>query len=270
LSDEVILEHYRNEAEKYGLAAESTIDDLTIREVEVDSILRFVEHVTSGGSGRLLEAGCGNGHVLQILRDRFPGLDLWGCDYSPEMIALARERSIDRCDVQRQDVRSLGYETGTFDVVVTERCLINLLDVKDQAEAIRELGRVVRPGGHAVLVEAFTDGADNLNRARSELGMPPISAPFHNLWFDKDRFKEAVEPFFDLVDASGDLPPSNVLSTHYFVSRVLYPAVTQREILYNTEFVRFFRILPPHGEFSPIQPFLLRRKATSTEGGVPR
>jgi SAM-dependent methyltransferase len=260
LSDDVILDHYRGEAEKYGLAAESTIDDLTIREIEVDSILRLVEHVTSGGPGQLLEAGCGNGHVLQILRDRFPALELWGCDFSPEMVDLARQRAINRCDVRREDVRSLGYETGTFDVVVTERCLINLLDVKDQAAAIRELGRVLRPGGHAVLVEAFTDGAENLNRARSELGLSPIPPPFHNLWFDKERFMEAVGQSFDVVQPTGDLPPSNVMSTHYFVSRVLYPAVTSREILYNTEFVRFFRILPPHGEFSPIQPFLLRRK----------
>jgi SAM-dependent methyltransferase len=259
MSDDVILDHYRSEAEKYGLGAESTIDDLTIREVEVDSIVRLVRHVIGDRPASVLELGCGNGHLLQILRERFPAIRLSGSDFSPDMVELARRREIAGCEIQREDARSLTYATGAFDVVVTERCLINLLEPEGQAAAIREVARVVRPGGHAVLVEAFTDGADHLNRARAELGMPEIPPPFHNRWFDKGWFLAAVGEGFEVVPASDDLPAPNVLSTHYFVSRVLYPAVTQREILYNTEFVRFFRFLPPHGEFSPIQPFLLRR-----------
>jgi len=63
-----------------------------------------------------------------------------------------------------------------------------------------------------------------------------------------------------VVDAGADLPPVNALSTHYFISRVLYPAVTQAEIRYNTEFVRFFDFLPPRGAYSPIEVHFLRRR----------
>jgi hypothetical protein len=111
-----------------------------------------------------------------------------------------------------------------------------------------------------VLIEAFTDGLDNLNRARQELGLPPNRVPEHNRWFEKERFLQVVAPLFEDVGEADGVPPRTFLSTHYFISRVLYPAVTRREVLYNTEFVRFFRFLPPQGDYSPIQVFLLRKR----------
>ena len=117
-----------------------------------------------------------------------------------------------------------------------------------------------------MFVEAFTDGADNLNKARTELGLPPNPVPHHNLWFDKARFLGVVADLFDEVRSDGELPPRNFLSTHYFVSRVLYPSVTTREVMYNTEFVKFFRFMAPHGEYSPIQLFFLRKRAAGAPG----
>ena len=121
---------------------------------------------------------------------------------------------------------------------------------------------MLKPGGHFVLIEAFTDGIDNLNRARTELGLPENMVPPYNLWFDTRHFLSVVNGLFEIVPAEGNgIPPRNFLSSHYFISRVLYPAVTQRDVIYNTEFVRFFRFLPPQGDFSPIQLYLMRKRS---------
>lgn len=257
--DQRILQHYRQEAERHELRPSSTMADLVTRDAEVEAILACLASVVDRPDASLLEVGCGNGYLLEVLRERFPELRLLGTDYSPEMVALASRREIAHCEVQQQDVRTLDFEEGSFDLVVSERCLINLLDEEGQAAAIREVHRVLVQGGHLVLVEAFTDGLANLNRAREELGLPPNQVPPYNRWFDAQWFLELTASLFQDAGGGPGVPPRTFLSSHYFISRVLYPSVTKREILYNTEFVRFFRFLPPQGDYSPIQLFLLRK-----------
>jgi ubiquinone/menaquinone biosynthesis C-methylase UbiE len=260
--DRLILEHYRQEAHEHDLRPSSTMLDQTTRELEVQAILSCVEEVRRAGKpDTLLEVGCGNGYLLEILRERFPEIRLSGIDYSPEMVSLASSRLVENCEIRRDDVRALTFPSESFDVVVSERCLINLLDESDQHRAVRELHRVLKTGGHLVLIEAFADGGDNLNRARAEMGLPLNPIPPHNRWFDKHRFLSLLEDRFEDLsrDGGGEAPQRNFLSSHYFISRVLYPAITRREILYNTEFVRFFRFLPPQGDYSPIQLYFLRK-----------
>ncbi|MGH9247617.1 MAG: class I SAM-dependent methyltransferase [Acidimicrobiales bacterium] len=262
-TDDVVRDHYRTEAAAHHLAPTSTMSDLTTRELEVEAIVACLSWaLTDGGRGQqVLEVGCGNGYLLSEVRSRFPHVSLTGVDFSVDMVELARTRGLDRCRVAEGDVRRLAFDGAAFDVAISERCVINLLEEHDQEAALRELHRVVRPGGHLILIEAFTDGAANLNQARAELGLEPNAPPYHNRWMDKERVLELLSELFEAVPADGDgsLPPPNFLSTHYFVSRVLYPAVTRREVLYNTEFVKFFRTLAPQGNYSPIQLLFLRR-----------
>ena len=264
-SRDVIIEHYREQAVEHGLEPTSTMADLVTRGLEVDAIVACVAKATSERSERLrlLEIGCGNGYLLRTLRDRFPAIELHGLDYSPDMVELADARSIADCSVTQGDIRKLDFGDGSFDVIVSERCVINILDEQGQLDALDELHRVLLPGGMLVLIEAFTDGLENLNRARTELGLAENRIPHHNLWFEKGRFLDHVKAPFDVINGgTGDgLPPRNFLSTHYFMSRVLYPAITRAEIMYNTEFVRFFRFLPPNGDHSPIQLFVLKKIA---------
>lgn len=264
LHKETILEHYRKQASEHGLESTSTMLDQTTREIEVSSILSCISYVRERESQlRLLEIGCGNGYLLKELRNQFCDIQLTGIDYSPDMIALAQQRRIENCEVYQGDVRSPDLEPSRFDVVVSERCLINVLEREAQDEGLRNVHRVLRPGGYAVIIEAFMDGLQNLNKARTELGLDENTVPHHNLWFDKPHFLKIVSELFDVLTDeelhSEGLPKSNFLSSHYFISRVFYPCITKREILYNTEFIRFFRFLPPTGNYAPIQLFLVRK-----------
>ena len=263
--DEVILSHYRKEATEEKASATSTMRDLITRASEVEAVLSVINYLARSPAPvkRLLDIGCGNGYLLSLLAEEYPDLVLEGLDYTPEMIDIARARNIAGCKIRQGDVRKLPSGDSAWDMVVTERCIINVMDRDEQARSFSEVARVLKSGGHYLCIEGFTDGLAQLNEARTELGLPPNVQPYHNLWFDKDWFLETVAEKFEVVDtqaASNELPPTNFLSSHYFVSRALYPAITSSDIMYNTHLVRFFSFLPPMGCYSPIQLYLLRKR----------
>ena len=114
--------------------------------------------------------------------------------------------------------------------------------------------------------ESFLDGLNLTNKARDEVGLGSINAPYHNMFFNKERFLSWLPEFFHLVDMSelcgesrADFPGENFLSSHYFMSRVVYPLITQREVMRNTEIVKFFSYLPPKGNYAPNQCYILRK-----------
>ncbi|MBA3511191.1 class I SAM-dependent methyltransferase [Sphingomonas sp.] len=263
---DLILEHYRKEAEKHGQDASSTMRDEITRGREVTAVLRVVDWLSAREKklANLVDIGCGNGYLLEVLRERHPQLELTGLEYTPELVEIARERNVERCPVVEGDVRDLPFDDDSFDAVVTERCIINIMDQEDQARSLREVGRILRSGGYYLCIEAFTDGLQQLNQARAELGLLPNEQPYHNIWFDKEWFLQTIAEQFDIVDLDSEddrsLPVPNFLSSHYFVSRAVYPAVTQAEIVYNSHFVKFLSFLPPIGNYAPIQFWLLQKR----------
>jgi ubiquinone/menaquinone biosynthesis C-methylase UbiE len=104
----------------------------------------------SRARGRTLEVGVGTGLNLALYA---PDLALHGLDLSPEMLAIARERarSLGRgVDLRVGDAHELPYEPESFDTVVSTYTLCN---VPDHALAIKEMKRVLRPGGRLILVD---------------------------------------------------------------------------------------------------------------------
>lgn len=261
--EQVILDHYRAQADVLGLGAASTMPDDVVRARELDAVLRYVDwYAAEHPVARVLEIGCGNGILLQALRERFPTPTLVGLDYTPEMVDLARGRAIPRSAVDHGDVRAMTYDDETFDVVVSERCIINLMDRDDQARALREVHRVLRPGGLAVLIEGFRDGLDNLNAARREMALEDIPMPHHNLFFEKDWFLGTVGRLFHFIRPAdtGDaaMPDFNFLSSHYFMSRVVHAALSRSDQR-NSHFVRFFSFVPPVGNYASVQLYVVRK-----------
>jgi ubiquinone/menaquinone biosynthesis C-methylase UbiE len=254
-----VTSHYEKVAEQHGLSEKSTMEDTTTRRKEIEAITALLDELVQPSSD-LLEIGCGNGVLLDALRKRYPELPLTGRDFSHPMVELAKSRGVTNCDVAHGDVRAMDFESESFDLVVGERVLINLMDREHQWQALGEIARVLRPGGYYVCIEAFKDGLDTLNEARAELGLEPNAEAYHNLWFEEAGFRAEAAKHFELVDTQ-DIAgvPQHFLSSYYFVSRVVYPAVTRADVRYNTHFVRFFADHPPRGTYSPIQIFLLRR-----------
>lgn len=263
--ERLIKDHYAKVAEKHKASSDSTMEDHVIRSKEMAFIKAAISKSQSHSVSEMnvLEIGLGNGYVLESMVTEMPSLNFSGIEYTQELLEIAKDRKLENVNLQEGDARNLPYADDSFDVVYTERCLINILDSNDQYRALEEILRVLKPGGVYVMIECFTDGYENYNRARTECGLGRIPVAHHNLYFHKAQFDEFCKGRFDVVDSfeyEGEVYSANFLSTHFFMSRVLHPLVTQGDKVKNTEFVKFFSYMPSVGNYAPIQGYLLIKK----------
>jgi SAM-dependent methyltransferase len=93
----------------------------------------------------VLDAGCGSGAFLRVAADH--GAVVSGIDASEALLAIARERVPD-ADLSLGDLQRLPYPDDTFDAV-TGFCSFFFAD--DMVEALREAGRVAKPGAPVVI-----------------------------------------------------------------------------------------------------------------------
>lgn len=108
------------------------------------------EWVCSRARGKTLEIAVGTGRNLSLYRN---DVELTGIELSEEMLARARARAEElgvEADLRRGDAQVLDFDDATFDTVT---CTISLCSIPDDAEAISEVRRVLRPGGRFVAME---------------------------------------------------------------------------------------------------------------------
>lgn len=101
-------------------------------------------------SGQTLEVAVGTGLNLE----HYPKeVALTGLDLSPEMLAIARERSAElgrAIDLREGDAHDLQFEEESFDTVV---CTYSLCNIPSPQLAVNEMKRVLRHGGRLILVD---------------------------------------------------------------------------------------------------------------------
>ena len=117
----------------------------------VESILDLRLAASPAGR-RLLDAGCGRGDFTLALADRYAGLEeLVGCDFSPELIELARTMAAGRARVRFVVGDLIAMPVGDLSVDVTV-CLNVLHHIRREqlATALAELARVT---GNTLLIE---------------------------------------------------------------------------------------------------------------------
>lgn len=245
---ELVKKHYKNEAENCGASLLSTMWDENTRRLEIENLISYLED-----GHRCLEVGCGNGAAsIEISKAR--RLDLLCFDFSPDLIGIAHQQPREgvRGTIQFREGDVLNLEMkDEFNVVFTERVIINLLKWEHQKQALKNISAAVKPGGKLILLEAFKDGLEKLNRFRNFFGLEPIPAAYHNLHLDKDAVVEHLKSHgMELKEEN------NFLSTYYFGSRILYPFFMRllgKEPKYNNVFVKPFAHLPSFGSHSHIK-----------------
>jgi SAM-dependent methyltransferase len=109
---------------------------------------------TASPAANLLEVGCGPGHLsIRLARDH--GLDVAGLDLDPAMIERARTNAVGWPKPNGRpptfvvgDVAALPFEDSAFDLVVST---LSMHHWSDPAAGLREIRRVLRPGGRALI-----------------------------------------------------------------------------------------------------------------------
>lgn len=100
---------------------------------------------SAGDAQRLLDVGCGTGHHVRALQAR--GFRVSGVDGSEAMLKVAR-RINPGLDIRKADVEDLPFDDDSFDWVLSIEVLRYVPDFR---QAVREMGRVLAPGGTAVV-----------------------------------------------------------------------------------------------------------------------
>jgi len=102
----------------------------------------------------VLDVGCGHGQSFRLLRRAFRPVRLIGVDIDPQVLKRARRRAASagaRATVIQGDCTNLPLEDATVDLVFCHQTFHHLVD---QAGALREFRRVLRPGGLLLFAES--------------------------------------------------------------------------------------------------------------------
>jgi ubiquinone/menaquinone biosynthesis C-methylase UbiE len=114
--------------------------------------LRILELAAPAPGERVLDLACGTGAVTFPVAEAV-GSDGWvvGTDLSEKMILSVREevekRGLGQVRFERQDAERIEFPDASFDLAI---CSLGLMYVADPLESLRQMKRVLNPGGRAV------------------------------------------------------------------------------------------------------------------------
>jgi ubiquinone/menaquinone biosynthesis C-methylase UbiE len=151
-----------------------------------------------GLSGRILEAGVGTGRNFPFYP---PGSEVVGIDLSPAMLAQAERRrptAVAKVELRQMDVTRLNFPDRSFDAAVATFLFCTLPD-ELQVAGMRELGRVVKPGG-AIRCLEYTRPSGGLRRAMTRLWDPWVYWAY-GAGFDRETEKHVPEAGLQLRES---------------------------------------------------------------------
>ena len=108
------------------------------------------EWVCSRAEGEVLEIAAGTGRNLSFYP---PSVRLTMTEFTPAMLEIALQRQAElgrEADLREGDAQQLDFPDESFDTVV---CTLGLCTIPDDRAAVREVRRVLRPGGRFLLLE---------------------------------------------------------------------------------------------------------------------
>ncbi len=195
---------------------------------------KYVPQLALPPSAQVLEIGCGTGAMMRFLAHRvdFSG-KAFGVDQSLPFIEAARqfaqeENVSNRVDFRVGDAHKLDFPSATFDAVIAHTLISH---VTDPSEVIREMARVVRPGGtvaifdgdYASLTYAFPD-----HEFGHEMDVALANATFNNPLIMRELPRLLPELGLEITTAWGEAVVE-IGSGSYFKSfaETYAPAVTK-------------------------------------------
>lgn len=178
---------------------------------------------------RLLEVGCGLGNDLS--RFAAAGAQVTGIDLAPRAIQLARANFAQRGlggEFMIMDGEALSFEDDRFDAVY---CHTVLHFTPSPKAMIREIHRVLKPAGHAILMTLNRYSWMNLLRLVMSVEVDYLDAPVYH-HFSIAEFEHMLVPFAE----------TRILPERFPVATKVHKGF--KAALYNALFVGGFNALP--------------------------
>ncbi len=251
-TDSEVHLHWNRRA-KLGRAAGT--NDLILKQLEIDAISK---HVRDGM--RILDAGCGNGITAIKIAEKF-NVNIEGFDFAEKMVEMAQVRAADAnlkgsLSFEVADLLNIPNNRGKFDLIYSERALINLKDWPEQKRVIANLCQLLNGGGCYLMCENSQDGLDRINHLRELMQLSPIEPPWHNRYLLDDEIETLVLPGVRLESVD------HFTSTYYFLSRVVNAAMAAQENKepdYDAPVNKLALTLPPLAEMGQTRIWLWRK-----------
>ncbi len=150
---------------------------------------RLMETRPWRGDETVLDVGCGRGLLLVAAARRLTtgkaiGVDIWRSqDQSANRPETTLENAqaegvADRIEIKDGDARQLPFQDGTFDVVISSLALHNIHGRAGRAQAVREMARVLKPGGHVAILDVARTGEYARALQGSGLSDVRVSRPY--------------------------------------------------------------------------------------------
>jgi SAM-dependent methyltransferase len=211
---------------------------------------------------KILDAGCGEGEGT-IVYSAIPGTLVHAVDFSETRLKKAEVRLHGRPNVVLKQVDFLGtYDLDNdYDVIVSQRFLINLMEWELQQKVLLDLMSLLKPGGRLLMLEGSRQGVNSLNDFRRAWGLEPIPVKWHNLFFDDLTLRDFMQEYsYRLADHDG-------LGTYFLLTRGVRPALDQK-LDWDCEFNRLAvedrtsQLLGFTAEFSRLKLWVFEKPST--------
>jgi SAM-dependent methyltransferase len=138
--------HVQGSAERWGpLWGARPADWALSEDLQLPTYEAALERVAVTAGARVLDIGCGVGAFLRLVAQR--GAQAAGIDASESLVAFARGR-LPHADLRVGEMEALPWEGDTFDVVTGFN---SFFFANDMVVALREAGRVAKPGAPVVI-----------------------------------------------------------------------------------------------------------------------
>lgn len=232
-----IFEHWSNWAETYGKNLRATTKTGTAKLLELDALARRLSLLDRTESADILEVGCGNGINCISLSKEFENFNFDGVDYIDKMISAAHDNLNEHQGLSQRvrffqgdvlEIKAHSALKTEYDLVFTNRCLINLNSIALQLQAITALTSMIKPGGHLVMIENSLTTYAEQNKCRESLGLTPRTPAEFNLFFDEKSIREHLP-----TTGLSLLETEDFSSLHDIVLYALVPAINDGKIDYD-------------------------------------
>lgn len=259
--EEKIKSFWDEQAKKFKGSDLATAPDTYYRQLEIQRILEYLKDGT-----KVLDVGCGNGFSTITFAQQLPRATFVGLDYSEDLLSFARKNLAlqkpeltARFEFIEGNVLALDevdrIRNEKFDYIVSERCLINLLNWQQQRRALLLMKKLLKKNGRIVLCENTQEGLARLNELRRMFSLPEITERWHNSYMPQKKFLAFAKKNFIVEDVH------NIGSLYYIISRVVYArlcALKKQEPKYLNPINEIASQLPSLGDYSPNYIFLLK------------
>ncbi len=130
---------------------------------------QLLDQLALRGDEKVLDVGCGRGLLAigaakRLKTGKVTGIDVWNPEeLSGNSAEAARENAkaegvADRVRFDTGDARKLVYPDGFFDAAISSNALHTLADDHERAQALKEMLRVLKPGGRLVIFDTAETG----------------------------------------------------------------------------------------------------------------